>query len=135
MFSWLLRIVLINKSSKSRKSGQNRTVMTILDYIKMISRFFIYNEVPNKIQLVTVNRVKMSHRTNSSLDDTIPLDKKACELELSNGDRTYYGSDISVSSGKNSNESSVKIVYEVINLTESNSENQSNREVTLRFKR
>ena len=101
----------------------------------MISRFFIYNEVPNKIQLVTVNRVKMSHRTNSSLDDTIPLDKKACELELSNGDRTYYGSDISVSSGKNSNESSVKIVYEVINLTESNSENQSNREVTLRFKR
>ena len=135
MFSWLLRIVLINKSSKSRKSGQNRTVMTILDYIEMISRFFIYNEVPNKIQLVTVNRVKMSHRTNSSLDDTIPLDKKTCELELSNGDRTYYGSDISVSSGKNSNESSVKIVYEVINLTESNSDNQSNQEVTLRFKR
>ena len=135
MFSWLLRIVLINKSNKSRKSGQNRTVMTILDYIEMISRFFIYNEVPNKIQLVTVNRVKMSHRTNSSLDDTIPLDKKTCELELSNGDRTYYGSDISVSSGKNSNESSVKIFYEVINLTESNSDNQSNREVTFRFKR
>ena len=135
MFSWPLRIVLINKLSKSRKSGQNRTVMTILDYIEMISRFFIYNEVPNKIQLVTVNRVKMSHRTNSSLDDTIPLDKKTCELELSNGDRTYYGSDISVSSGKNSNDSSVKIVYEVINLTESNSDNQNNREVTLRFKR
>ena len=135
MFSWLLRIVLINKSSKSKKSGQNRTIMTILDYIKMISRFFIYNEVPNKIQLVTVNRVKMSHRNNSSLNDTIPLDKKTCELELPNGDRTYYGSDISVSSGKNSNESSVKIVYEVINLKESNSDNQSNREVTLRFKR
>ena len=135
MFSWLLRIVLINKSSKSRKSGQNRTVMTILDYIEISSRFFIYNEVPNKIQLVTVNRVKMSHRNNSSLNDTIPLDKKTCEFELSNGDRTYYGSDISVSSGKNSNESSVKIVYEVINLTESNSDNQSNREVTLRFKR
>ena len=135
MFSWLLRIVLINKSSKSRKSGQNRTVMTILDYIEMISRFFIYNEVPNKIQLVTVNRVKMSHRTNSSLDDTIPLDKKTCELELSNGDRTYYGSDISISSGKSSNESSVKIIYEVINLTESESNNQNNQEVTLRFKR
>ena len=135
MFSWLLRIVLINKSSKSRKSGQNRTVMTILDYIEMISRFFIYNEVPNKIQLVTVNRVKMSHRTNSSLDDTIPLDKKTCELELSNGDRTYYGSDISISSGKSSNESSVKIIYEIINLTKANSDNQSNREVTLRFKR
>ena len=135
MFSWLLRIVLINKSSKSRKSGQNRTVMTILDYIEISSRFFIYNEVPNKIQLVTVNRVKMSHRTNSSLDDTIPLDKKTCELELSNGDRTYYGSDISISSGKSSNESSVKIIYEVINLTESESNNQNNQEVTLRFKR
>ena len=77
----------------------------------------------------------MSHRNNSSLDDTIPLDKKACELELSNGDQTYYGSDLSVSTGKSSNESSVKIVYEVINLTESNSDNQRNREVTLRFKR
>ena len=135
MFSWLLRIVLINKSSKSRKSGQNRTVMTILDYIKRISRFFIYNEVPNKIQLVTVNRVKMSHRTNSSLDDTIPLDKKTCELELSDGDQTYYGSDISISAGKSSNKSSVKIIYEVINLTESESNNQNNQEVTLRFKK
>ena len=77
----------------------------------------------------------MSHRNNSSLDDTIPLDKKACELELSNGDRTYYGSDISVSTGKNLNESSVKIVYEVINLTESESNDQNNQEVTLRFKR
>ena len=135
MFSWLLRIVLINKSSKSRKSGQNRTVMTILDYIEMISRFFIYNEVPNKIQLVTVNRVKMSQRTNSSLDDTIPLDKKTCELELSDGDKTYYGSDISISAGKSSNKSSVKIIYEVINLTESESKKQNNQEVTLRFKR
>ena len=77
----------------------------------------------------------MSHRNNSSLNDTIPLGKKTCELKLSNGDRTYYGSDISVSTGKNSNESSVKIVYEVINLTESESNNQNNREVTLRFKR
>ena len=89
----------------------------------------------NKIQLVTVNRVKMSRRTNPSLDDTIPLDKKACELGLSNSNQTCYGSDISVSSGKNSNDSSVKIIYEVINLTESNSGNQNNREVTLRFKR
>ena len=77
----------------------------------------------------------MSHRTNPSLDDTIPLDKKACELGLSNSNQTYYGSDISVSSGKNSNDSSVKIVYEVINLTESNSDNRNNQEVTLRFKK
>ena len=74
----------------------------------------------------------MSHRTNPSLDDTIPLDKKACELGLSNSNQTYYGSDISVSSGKNSNDSSVKIVYEVINLTRSNSDNRNNQEVTLR---
>ena len=77
----------------------------------------------------------MSHRTNSSLDDTILLDKKACELGLSNSNQTYYGSDISVSSGKNSNDSSVKIVYEVINLTESNSGNRNNQEVTLRFRK
>ena len=135
MFSWPLRIGLINKSSKSRKSGQNLTGMTILDYIERISRFFIYNEVPNKIQLVTANRVKMSQRNNSSLDDTIPLDKKTCELELSDGDKTYYGSDISISAGKSSNKSSVKIIYEVINLTESESKKQNNQEVTLRFKR
>ena len=77
----------------------------------------------------------MSHRTNSSLDDTIPLDKKAYELGLSNSNQTYYGSDISVSSGKNSNDSSVKIVYEVINVTESNSGNRNNQEVTLRFRK
>ena len=77
----------------------------------------------------------MSHRTNPSLDDTIPLDKKACKLGLSNSNQTYYGSDISVSSGKNSNDSSVKIVYEVINLTGSNSDNRNNQEVTLRFKK
>ena len=77
----------------------------------------------------------MSHRTNPSLDETIPLDKKACGFGLSNSNQTYYGSDISVSSGKNSNDSSVKIVYEVINLTESNSGNRNNQEVTLRFRK
>ena len=77
----------------------------------------------------------MSHRTTSSLDGTIPLDKKACELGLSDINQTHYGSDISVSSGRNSSDSSVKIVYEVINLTGSNSGNKSNQEVTLRFKK
>ena len=77
----------------------------------------------------------MSQRTNSSLDDTIPLNKKTCELELSDGDKTYYGSDISISAGESSNKSSVKIIYEVINLTESESNNQNNQEVTLRFKK
>ena len=74
----------------------------------------------------------MSHRTSSSLDDTIPLDKEACKLELSDSNKTYYGSDISISSGKNSSDSSVKIVYEVINLTGSNSGNNGKQDVTLR---
>ena len=77
----------------------------------------------------------MSHRANPSLDDTLPLDKKACGFGLSESNQTYYGSDISVSSGKNSNDSSVKIVYEVINLTESKSDNGNNQGVTLRFGR
>ena len=77
----------------------------------------------------------MSQGTNSSLNDTIPLDKKTCELELSDGDKTYYGSELSISAGESSKESSVKIIYEVINLTESESKKQNNQEVTLRFKK
>ena len=77
----------------------------------------------------------MSHRTSSSLDDTIPLDKEACKLGLSDSNQTYYGSDISISSGRNSSDSSVKIVYEVINLTGSNSGNNGKQEVTLRYKK
>ena len=87
-----------------------------------------------KSESVTANPVKMSHRTNPSLDDTIPLDKKAYELSSSN--QTYYGSDLTTSSGTNSNSSLVRIVYEVINLTGSNSNLNSNNkpnQVTLRF--
>ena len=51
-----------------------------------------------------------------SLDDTIPLDKGAYKLELSDSNKTYYGLDISLSSGKKSGDSSVKIVYEVIKI-------------------
>ena len=58
----------------------------------------------------------MSHRTSSSLDDMIPLDKESCKLGLSDSNKTYYGSDISLSSGKKSGDSSVKIVYEVIKI-------------------
>ena len=58
----------------------------------------------------------MSHRTSWSLDDMIPLDKEACKLELSDSNKTYYGLDISLSSGKKSGHSSVKIVYEVIKI-------------------
>ena len=84
---------------------------------------------------VTAYRVKMSHRNNPSLDDTLPLDKNAPGFGLSDSNQTYYGSDLSMSTNKKSNDSSVKIVYEVINLTDSNSDNGKNQGVNLRFGR
>ena len=48
--------------------------------------------------------------------DTIPLDKGTYKFELSDSNKTYYGLDISLSSGKKSGDSSVKIVYEVIKI-------------------
>ena len=76
----------------------------------------------------------MSHRMSSSLDDTIPLDKGTSKLQISDNNRTYYGSDMSLSSEKKSSNSSVKILYEVIDLTESNSQNHGKNDVTLRYK-
>ena len=76
----------------------------------------------------------MSHRMSSSLDDTIPLDKGTSKLQISDNNRTYYGSDMSLSSEKKSSNSSVKILYEVIDLTESNSQNHEKNDVTLRYK-
>ena len=76
----------------------------------------------------------MSHRTSSSLDDTIPLDKGTLKLQLSHNNRTNYGSNMSLSSENNSSNSSVKILYEVINLTESNSQSHGKNDVTLRYK-
>ena len=77
----------------------------------------------------------MSHRNNPSLDDTLPLDKNAPGFGLSDSNQTYYGSDLSVSTSKKSNDSSVKIMYEVINLTDSKSDNDKNQVVNLRFGR
>ena len=77
----------------------------------------------------------MSHRSNPSLDDTLPLDKTAPGFGLSDNNQTYYGSDLSVSTSKKSNDSSVKIMYEVINLTDSKSDNEKNQVVNLRFGR
>ena len=82
---------------------------------------------------VTAYRVKMSHRTNQSLDDTLPLDKTAPGFGISDNNQTYYGSDFSVSTSKSSNDSSVKFMYEVINLTDSKSDNDKNQVVNLRF--
>ena len=77
---------------------------------------------------------RMSHRMSSSLDDTIPLDKGTLKLELSDSNRTYYGSDMSLSSEKKSSNLLVKILYEVINLTDSNSESHGKKDATLRYK-
>ena len=84
---------------------------------------------------VTAYRVKMSHRTNQSLDDTLPLDKTAPGFGISDNNQTYYGSGFSVSTSKSSNDSSVKFMYEVINLTDSKSDNDKNQVVNLRFGR
>ena len=84
---------------------------------------------------VATCRVKMSHRTTNSMDDTLPLDKNAPGFGFSGSNQTYYRSDLSVSTNKKSNDSSVKIVYEVINLTDSKSDNGKNQGVNLRFGR
>ena len=76
---------------------------------------------------------KMSQKTNSSLDDTIPLDKNAPGFKLSETNQTYYGSELSMSTSNQSKDSSVKIVYEVINLEGSKSDERNNRVVNLRF--
>ena len=77
---------------------------------------------------------RMSHRMSSALDDTLPMDKGTSKLELSDSNRTYYGSDMSLSSEKKSRNSSVKILYEVINLTDANSKSHEKKDVTLRYK-
>ena len=70
----------------------------------------------------------MSNRESKSLDDTLPTGKKESgsgSLE-SNGDK--YGSDLSVSAGSSSTNSSVKRVYKLINLSDSKSDKEKNKE-------
>ena len=70
----------------------------------------------------------MSHRESKSLDDTIPLEKDAPVLGSSESNTSTHSSDLSDSIKSNSSDSSVKIVYEIINLTDSESENGKNKE-------
>ena len=84
---------------------------------------------------IVVCLVKMAHKTTNSLDDTLPLDKNAPGFGIPDNNKTYYGSDFSVSTSKNSNDSSVKFMYEVVNLTDSKSDNDKNQFVRLRFGR
>ena len=70
----------------------------------------------------------MSYRESKSLDDTIPLEKDAPVLDSSKSNNSIHSSDLSVSIKSTSSDSSVKIVYEIINLTDSESENGKNNE-------
>ena len=70
----------------------------------------------------------MSHRESKSLDDTIPLEKDAPVLGSSENNTSINGSDLSDSIKSKSSDSSVKIVYEIINITDSESENGKNKE-------
>ena len=69
----------------------------------------------------------MSYRESKSLDDTIPLEKDAPVLGSSESNISIHSSDLSVSIKSNSSDSSVKIVYEIINLTDSESEDGKNK--------
>ena len=70
----------------------------------------------------------MSYRYSKSLDDTLPLEKNAPVFGSSESNKTNYGSDLSVSTRNTSSDSSVKIVYEIINLMDSESDNGKNKE-------
>ena len=70
----------------------------------------------------------MSNRDRKSLDDTLPMEKKeSCSGSLE-GNKDNYGSDLSVSVGSSSTNSSVKIVYELINLLDSKSAKEKDKE-------
>ena len=61
--------------------------------------------------------------TTINLNDTLPLTTENSNekvIELSDDENTYYGSDFSFS--ENSEGSSIKLLYEIINLENSNSQ-------------
>ena len=70
----------------------------------------------------------MSHRDSKSLDDTIPLEKDAPVMGSSGSNTFSLCSDLSDSIKSNSRDSSVEIVYEIINITDSESDNGEDQE-------
>ena len=70
----------------------------------------------------------MSCRDSKSLDDTLPLEKDASVSSSSECNKSNYSSDLSASTRNTSSDSSVKIVYEIINLTDSESDDGKNKE-------
>ena len=75
----------------------------------------------------------MAHRTSNSLDDTLPLDRNAPGFGMVDNNKRVYGSGSSVSTSTNSTDSSVKYLYEVVDLTKSNSGDNKDQFVKLRF--
>ena len=74
----------------------------------------------------------MAHRTTNSLDDTLPLDRNAPGFGMADNNKTFYGSEFSMSTRTNSTDSSVKYLYEVVNLTDSKSDDNKDQFVKLR---
>ena len=70
----------------------------------------------------------MSNRDKNSLDDTLPIEQKESESGSLEVDKDKYDSDLSVSGGSGSSNSSVKIVYELINLSDSKSDRERKQE-------
>ena len=64
----------------------------------------------------------MSNRDKNSLDDTLPIEQRESGSRYLEVDKDKYDSDLSVSGGSGSSNSSVKIVYELINLSDSKSD-------------
>ena len=75
----------------------------------------------------------MAHRTSNSLDDTLPLDRNAPGFGMVDNNKRVYGSGFSMSASTNSTDSSVKYLYEVVDLTKSNSGDNKDQFVKLRF--
>ena len=71
---------------------------------------------------MTVCCVKMSHRSSQSLDDTLPLNTNESGSGVSESNKSFNGSDWTDTGNKNLNDSSVKILYEFINLEDSKSD-------------
>ena len=70
----------------------------------------------------------MSKQEKSSLDDTLPIENKESGTGSLEGTKDNYSSDLSVTSGSGSSNSSVKIVYELINLSDSKSDRERKQE-------
>ena len=70
----------------------------------------------------------MSNRDRNSLDDTLPMEMKESGPGSLESNKENYGSDLSVSIGSGSTNPSVKIVYELINLSDSKSDMEGKTE-------